>query len=115
MRNFVIPALIVASLALPTAAMAATNNNSTGTVKAVDLKAETVTIGKTTYHFPAKFDLSAVKVGEKVTVTWHAYKKVDVGTKIVAAVTPKPTPKPAPKTKTMTTTTTTTTTPPKKS
>ena len=110
MRNFVLPAILVASLVLPTAAMAATNNNSTGVVKAVDLKAETVTVDKTTYHFPAKFDLSAITVGEKVTVTWHAYKKTDVGTKIVAAVdkkpAPKPTPKPAPKTMTKTPTTT---------
>ena len=113
MRNFVLPAILVASLALPTAAMAATNNSSTGVVKAIDLKAETVTVDKTVYHFPAKFDLSKVTVGEKVTVTWHAYKKIDVGTKIVAAVTPKPTPKPAPKTMTKTTTTTTTTTPKK--
>lgn len=111
MRNFVLPAILVASLALPSAAMAATNNNSTGVVKAVDLKGETVTVDKTTYHFPAKFDLSAIKVGEKVTVTWHAYKKTDVGTKIVAAVDMKPAPKP--KTKTTTTTTTTTTTPKK--
>jgi hypothetical protein len=113
MRNFVLPAILVASLALPSAAMAATNNTSTGVVKAIDLKAETVTVDKTVYHFPAKFDLSAIKVGEKVTVTWHAYKKVDVGTKIVAAVDKKPAPKPAPKTTTKTTTTTTTT--PKKS
>ncbi len=114
MRNFVLPAILVASLVLPTAAMAATNNNSTGTVKAVDLKAETVTVDKTMYHFPAKFDLSAVKVGEKVTVTWHAYKKTDVGTKIVAATDMKPTPKPAPKPKT-TTAPTKPTTPAKKS
>src|ERR1700749_4311590 len=108
MRNFVLPAVLVASLALSSVAMAATNNSSTGVVKAVDLKAETVTVGKTTYHFPAKFDLSKNTVGEKVTVTWHAYKKVDVGTKIVAAMDTKPAPKPAPKTMTKTTTTTTT-------
>ncbi len=92
MRNFVMPAILVGSLALSSVAMAATNNTTTGTVKAIDLKAETVTVDKTTYHFPAKFDLSAVKVGEKVTVTWHAYKKTDVGTKIVAATTKPTTP-----------------------
>ena len=113
MRNFVLPAILVASLALPTAAMAATNNTSTGVVKAVDLKAETVMVDKTTYHFPAKFDLSKITVGEKVTVTWHAYKKTDVGTKIVAAVDTKPAPKPAPKKPTAPTTKPTT--PPKKS
>ncbi len=86
MRKLIIPAILVASLAFAPVAMAASSHVSTGVVKAVDLKAETVTIGKTVYHFAAKFDLSSVKVGEKVDVTWHAYKKVDVGTKIIASV-----------------------------
>jgi hypothetical protein len=108
MRKFIIPAILVASLGLSSVAMAAASHVSTGVVKAVDLKGETVTIGKTEYHFAAKFDLSSIKVGEKVDVTWHPYKKIDVGTKIVASVAKaapmKPVAKPMAKTmaKTMT-------------
>jgi|GEM_PF-4954300 len=108
MRKFIIPAILVASLGLSSVAMAAASHVSTGIVKAVDLKAETVTVDKTVYHFAAKFDLSSIKVGEKVDVTWHPYKKIDVGTKIVASVA-KPAPvKPVAKTvaKTMTKTVT---------
>jgi multidrug resistance efflux pump len=66
------------------------------------------------YHFAKTTDLSAFKKGENVTISAHAYKKMEVGVSIVAAAAPaKPAPvkpaKPAPKTMTTTKTTTKTT------
>jgi hypothetical protein len=56
-----------------------------GIIKAINTKAETVTLdNKTVYYFPAKFDLSKVKVGEKVAVTWTAKGKKDMATAIAA-------------------------------
>lgn len=56
-----------------------------GVIKAINAKAETVTLdNKTVYHFPAKFDLSKVKVGEKVAITWTAKGKKDMATAIAA-------------------------------
>ena len=57
-----------------------------GVIKKLSAKAETVTLdrGKTVYYFPAKFDLSKVKVGEKVAITWTAKGKKDMATKVDA-------------------------------
>jgi hypothetical protein len=117
MRKILLPLALVAALATGTAAFAATNSSTSGTVKAVDLKAHTVTVGKTVYHFAKTYDLSKVTVGEKVTVVGHAYKKVEVGVSIAAAAPAapaKPAPakpaKPAPKKTTTTVSKTTTTT-----
>ena len=86
MRKILLPLALVAALATGTAAFAATNSATTGVIKAIDAgKAHTVTLGKTVYYFPAKFDLSKVKVGEKVTVTWTAKGKKDLATAIAAA------------------------------
>ena len=104
MNKFVLPLALVASLVAGSAAFASTDHTTTGVIKKLDAKACTVEVGKTTYHFAKGCDFSALKVGEKVSVTGHLYKKLEVGTKIVAAVAPA---KPAPvKTTTMTTTTT---------
>ena len=111
MRKILLPLALVAALATGTAAFAATNTSTTGVIKAIDAgKAHTVTLGKTVYHFAKTVDLSAFKKGENVTISAHAYKKMEVGVSIVAAAAPaKPAPakpaKPAPKTKTMTKTT----------
>jgi hypothetical protein len=106
MRKFLLPLVLVASLATGTAAFAATNSATTGAIKAIDVKAHTVTLGKTVYHFAKTVDLSAFKKGERVTITGHVFKKMEVGVTIVAApaAPAKPAPakpaKPAPKTTT---------------
>jgi hypothetical protein len=105
MRKFLLPLALVAALATGTAAFASTNSSTTGVIKAIDAgKAHTVTLGKTVYHFAKTVDLSAFKKGENVTITAHAYKKMEVGVTIVAAAPAKPAPakpaKPAPKTTT---------------
>ena len=97
MRKLALPLLIVAALSA-SSAMAATTpakpapkpapapTMTTGTVKAINAKSETVTLdNKTVYYFPAKFDLSKVKVGEKVAITWTAKGKKDMASKIEAA------------------------------
>jgi hypothetical protein len=86
MRKLILPVTIAATLGMSTLAMAVTDTNTTGVIKSLDAKACTVTLdNKTTYHFAKNCDFSKLKVGEKVVVSWHAYKKTDVGTKIVAA------------------------------
>lgn len=116
MRKILLPLALVAALATSTAAFAATNSSTTGVIKAIDAgKAHTVTLGKTVYHFAKTVDLAAFKKGENVTISAHAYKKMEVGVSIVAAAPAKPAPakpapkKPAPKTTTTTKTTTKTT------
>jgi hypothetical protein len=101
MRKLALPVLIIAALGA-TSAMAATApakpamakpavtapapTVTNGTIKAINAKAETVTLdNKTVYYFPAKFDLSKVKVGEKVAITWTAKGKKDMASKIEAA------------------------------
>ena len=109
MNKFVLPLALIATLAAGSAAFASTSHSLTGKIRALDAKACTVEVGKLTYHFAKGCDFSRFTVGENVTVTGHAYKKMEVGTKIVAAVA---TPAPA---KPMTTKTVTkTTTAPKK-
>ena len=104
MNKFVLPLALVVSLVAGSAAFASTDHSSTGAIKKLDAKACTVEVGKTTYHFAKGCDFSKLTVGENVTVTGHVYKKMEVGTKIVAAVAAPAKPAPV---KTMTKTTTT--------
>ena len=102
MRKFALPVLLVAALSV-TSAMAATApakpapmkpapvtapvtpTVTDGVVKKISAKSETVTLdNKTVYYFPAKFDLSKIKVGEKVAITWTAKGKKDMASKIDA-------------------------------
>ena len=110
MRKFLLPLAIVATLATSSMALAVTNNSITGVIKAIDAKADTVTVGKTVYHFAKGTSLSAFKVGERVVIKAHAYTKIEVGVSIAAApAAPAPAPKAPAKTVTKTTTKTTTT------
>jgi len=97
MRKLALPLMIVAALSA-SSAMAATTpakpapkpapapTVTDGVIKAINAKAETVTLdNKTVYYFPAKFDLSKVKVGDKVAITWTAKGKKDMASKIEAA------------------------------
>ena len=106
MRKFVLPLALLATMASGSIAFAATDHTTTGTLKAIDAKACTVTVDKTVYHFAKGCDFSAFKVGEKVAVTAHIYKKMEVGTKLVAAAPPAPKPTTTTKTTTKTMTTT---------
>jgi hypothetical protein len=90
MRTFVLPLALAATVLGGSFALAATDHTVTGTIKALDLKACTVKVDKTVYHFARGCDFAALKLGEKVDVTGHVYKKMEVGTRIVAAVTPAP-------------------------
>ena len=102
MRKLALPLMIIAALGA-TSAMAATTTAkpavtkpavtapaptvTNGTIKSINAKAETVTLdNKTDYYFPAKFDLSKVKVGEKVAITWTAKGKKDMASAIAAAL-----------------------------
>ena len=103
MRKLALPLLIVAALST-SSAMAATTTTTpapktttttttpaaptttTGTISKLSTKACTVTLDKkTTYYFAAKCDFSALKVGEKVTITWTAKGKKDMASAIAAA------------------------------
>lgn len=92
MRKFALPLVLVASLGVSSIAMAATDSSVNGAIKTLDSKNHAVTLdNKTTYHFAKTIDLTPFKVGEKVTVTFHLYKKTDVATKIVAMAPMAPT------------------------
>lgn len=104
MNKLVLPLALAATIASGSFAFASTDHTVTGTLKAIDAKACTVTLGKSVYHFAKGCDFGTFKVGEKVDLTYHISKKLDVGTKLVAAAPAKPAPA-----KPMTTTKTTTT------
>lgn len=77
--------LTLGILALAAPAFAAASTTATGIVTLVDLHGETVKLGKDTYRFAKNFDLTAVTIGEKVTVTYHVAKGIAVGTAIKKA------------------------------
>ena len=87
MRNFIMPLVVVATIGFASAsfAAAAAPTTTTGTIKALDAKACTVTLDATVYHFDPKCDFSKLTVGEKVAVTWTAKDNADWASKIVAA------------------------------
>ena len=89
MRNFALPLVIVASLGLTSIAMAATTDSTaTGAIKALDVKACTVTLDSDAiYKFKPKCDFSKLTVGEKVTVTYVTKgKDLDASTIVAATV-----------------------------
>ena len=90
MRKLVLPLVLAASLAMSSVAFAATNSTVTGTITSINVKAEIVVVGHTAWHFAKGTDLSKLKVGEKVTVKGHAFKKLEVGVSIAPAAPMKP-------------------------
>lgn len=71
MRALLVPAAAAALLATAPLALAATQT-ATGTVKAFDLKAHTLTLDNgTIYQLPAAFKDPGLKSGEKVQVSWQ--------------------------------------------
>lgn len=76
--------LVVAAIGASSAAMAA-HSVTKGVVESFDAKACTVTLAdKTVYSFGTRCNLSKVKVGEKVTISWVMKGKVMVASQLVA-------------------------------
>jgi Cu/Ag efflux protein CusF len=70
MKKFLTPVVAGAALLAATFAYAA---DATGAIKAVDAANHTVTLeDNKVYAFPATMDLSKVKVGDKVKITFTA-------------------------------------------
>jgi Cu/Ag efflux protein CusF len=70
MRALLVPAAAAALLATAPFALAA-GQTATGTVKAFDMKAHTLTLNDgTLYQLPAGFKDPGLKSGEKVQVSW---------------------------------------------
>jgi Cu/Ag efflux protein CusF len=84
MRNSFILATSIAALTISSAAFAASMTDA-GAIKAIDVKADTVTLadGKA-FVLPAKFDIKTIKVGEKVSVTYDMKDKTMVATAVTA-------------------------------
>lgn len=69
MRRYLVPAGLIAALALSGAAMAATT--TTGKIKSFDLKTHELTLDNgVVYMLPANFKDPGLKAGEKVAVSW---------------------------------------------
>src|SRR5437773_12567539 len=70
MRTLLVPAAAAAFLATSAIAFAATHNVS-GTVKAFDMQAGTLTLANgTEYMLPKDFKDPGLKAGDKVTIAW---------------------------------------------
>ena len=83
MRKSFILATSIATIALSSAAFAASMTDK-GAIKSIDEKANLVTLadGKI-FVLPAKFDFKTIKVGEKVAVTYDMKEKAMVASAIV--------------------------------
>lgn len=69
MRSYLIPFVLISSIGAAGMALAATTTD--GTIKALDMKAHTITLSDgTVYYLPATFKDPGLKVGEKVAVVW---------------------------------------------
>lgn len=71
MRMYLIPAVLTATLSFGSLAMAAAQH-ATGTVKAFDAKANTLTLADgSVYALPKTFKDPGLKTGAKVTIAWE--------------------------------------------
>ena len=72
MRSKFVAAVVVTAVMGMGSAVFAAGMEATGTIKAVDAKAMTVTMEDgTLYSLPAGFKIDAFKAGQKVTLTWE--------------------------------------------
>lgn len=72
MRNFALPLVLVAALSASSLAFAATPSTVEGTIKAIDAKADTITLDNGAfYHLAKTIKIAAFKVGEKVKITFE--------------------------------------------
>ena len=78
--------LLIASLGVASAAFAA-STDTTGTIKAIDAKALSVTLQDgTVYMLPKSVKLDGFKVGEKVSLLWEMKGTIHEATEIKAAM-----------------------------
>ena len=83
MNRFALPLVLVAAISAPTLVLAATNTD--GAIKSIDAKAMTIMLDNNqSYHLPAPFKVSDLKVGEKVRVTWDKKGAVNEASAVVA-------------------------------
>lgn len=72
MRKFALPLVLVASLSASSLAFAATPSTAEGAIKAIDVKADTITLADgAVYHLAKTIKIAEFKVGEKVKVTFE--------------------------------------------
>ena len=72
MRKLLVPAAAAALLATSVLSFAATQQHTTGTIKAYDAKAQTLTLADgSTYMLPKVFKNPGLKAGEKVSINWE--------------------------------------------
>ena len=84
MRKFILPLILIASLAAPSLAMAAAST-AEGTIKSLDAKAWTLVLNDgTSYTLAKTIKVSDLKVGEKVKITWSKMGTVNEASAIVA-------------------------------
>jgi hypothetical protein len=70
MRVILVPTAFAVALALSPAAFAATQT-TTGAIKAMNMKAHTLTLANgTVYSLPTGFHDRSLKTGEKVSIEW---------------------------------------------
>ena len=83
MRKLVLPLILVASLGASSFAMAAVSTTE-GVIKSLDAKAMTLTLNSgTVYHLAKAIDISKLKAGAKVKVTWDKVGTVDEASAVV--------------------------------
>lgn len=76
MRSHLLPIAVILSMTGASLAMASTT--TAGAIKAMDMKAMTVTLADgTTYKLPAGFKDPGLKVGEKISIVWDLKDKVN--------------------------------------
>jgi Protein of unknown function (DUF1344) len=69
MRKLIIPAVVSAALLVSSLAFAA--ESTTGKITAMDPKTHTLTLDNgIMYQLPQSYNLTSLKSGEKVSVTW---------------------------------------------
>lgn len=72
MRTLLVPAAAAALLATSALSFAATAQHTTGTVKAYDAKAQSLTLADgSVYMLPKTFHDPGLKAGEKVSINWE--------------------------------------------
>ena len=72
MRKLLVPAAAAALLATSALSFAATAQHTTGTIKAYDAKAQTLTLADgSVYTLPKVFKNPGLKTGEKVSINWE--------------------------------------------
>ena len=72
MRSKIVAAVLVTAVMSMGSAVLAAGTAASGTIKALDAKAMTVTMEDgSVYTLPAGFKIDGFKVGEKVTLTWE--------------------------------------------